>query len=258
MKPIILTEFTDAEIEARQRTGEMPYPNQKNVAHSKGVPVVLGYPNFYKVDPVILSQSSNSDRFAPAGSEIHLFRTRDGYEPDSALLATPARVTTESLEAFGEEYEGDLIIEPATGVTLDARVVTMISNYVWQCNPTLEASCGFQFSTFDAGDPLCYGNGVTQLPCSVANVFTPKVHGGKVMPIFWIRSLAIPSEELVDKLLAVSDTRFALGISVIILPIIFCIGFVFSVLQIKSVYYPNSDAGSADDSVRLKQQENAL
>jgi hypothetical protein len=121
----------------------------------------------------------------------------------------------------------------------------MISNYVWQCDPRLDASCGFKASAYNAADPLCYafGNG-QQMPCSVANVFTPKVHGGKIMPIFWIRSLAVPSEDLVDKLLDVSDTRFALGISVLILPIIFFIGFVLAVIQIKSVYYPNTESES--------------
>jgi hypothetical protein len=239
MKPIIQTEFTAEEHETRQRKGEMPYPNQKNVAHSKGVPIVLGYPNFYKVDEAILSQSDNSARFAPAGSEIHLYRTRNGYDADAALLATPARITTESLTEFGVDYEGDMIIEPASGVTLDASVVTMISNYVWQCDPRLDATCGLVASAYDAGDPLCYNfGGGTQMPCSVTNVFTPKVHGGKVMPIWWLRSLAIPSEDLVDQLLDVSDTRYALSISVLILPLIFFIGFTFAAIQVKKIYYP--------------------
>lgn len=259
MKPLIQTEFTAAEHEARQRIGELPYPNQKNVAHSKGVPVVLGYPNFYKVDPAILSQSSNAARYAPDGSEIQLYRTRDGYGPEASLLSTPARVTSESLVTFGDDYEGDLVIEPASGITLDANVVTMISNYIWQCNPdsSMEPTCGFKGQAYNAAAPLCYGSAATgkMFPCSVANVYTPKVHGGKVMPVFWIRSLATPSDDLVDKLLAVSDTRYALSISILILPVIFFIGFVFAVMQAKNVYYPPA---AEDDSLRLKHEEKAL
>lgn len=234
MKPYIQTSFTDAEIEARQRDGELPYPNQKNVAYNRGVPVVLGYPNFFKVNEDILSQSSNVARGAPDGSEIQLYRTRDGYDTTAALLDSPERITTATLEEFGHEYEGDVVIEPASGIALDAAVVTMVSNYVWQCNPTLDATCQLVASAYDASAPQCYINGGVHMPCSVTNVFTPRVHGGKVMPIGWIRSLAVPSDDLVDTLLGVSDTRYALSFAVVILPVIFFIGFVYALMEIKA------------------------
>lgn len=236
-RPLISTSFSDAEIEDRQRNGEMPYPNQKNVAYAKGAPVVLGYPNFYKVNSEILSQSSNAPRVAPDGAEIHLFRTRDGYDQDAQLLSTPERITTASLEEFGQEYEGDIVVEPATGVTLDANVVTMISNYIWQCDPRLDSSCGLVASAYDPSDPLCYifGNG-KHMPCSSSNVFTPKVHGGKVMPLFWIRSLISSSDKLDDRLVHATDTRYALSICVIILPVLFLVGFVLSVIQVRKAF----------------------
>lgn len=247
MTPYIQTEFTAAEHEARQRQGEMPYPNQKNVAYSKGLPVVVGYPNFYKVNEAILSQSSNAARFAPDGSEIQLYRTRDGYNADSILLDTPVRMDTDTLETFGAEYEGDIMIEPASGFTLDARVVTMVSNYVWQCDPRLDSNCQLMASAYNVSNPQCYNFGTgTQLPCSVTNVFTPMVHGGKVMPLLWVRSLAVPSEDLVDILLGVSDTRYALSIAVITLPIIFFVGLIYSAWQIKCFYF----SGGGDGSIR--------
>ena len=240
MLPEIQTEFTDAEIEARQRQGEMPYPNQRNVAYFKGVPVVLGYPNFYKVNEAILSQSSNAARFAPDGSEIQLYRTRDGYDTDAQLLDEPARVTTATHAEYETSYSGDIIIEPASGISLDAAVVTMISNYVWQCDPRLDSTCSLMATPYNASDPLCYNFGTgTHMPCSVTNVFTPKVHGGKVMPLVWIRSIAVPSADLVDVLLDASDTRYALSICVIILPVIFLVGMIYGALQIKSIYYSN-------------------
>lgn len=253
MRPYIQTNFTDAEHEERQRKGEMPYPNQKNVAHSKGVPIVLGYPNFYKVNEEILTQSDNTARVAPPGSEIQLFRTRDGYGPESAQLENPVRMTTATLEQFAADYEGDMVIEPATGVTLDASVVTMISNFIWQCDPRLDTTCGLVASAYNAADPLCYnfGNG-KQMPCSATNVFTPKVHGGKVMPVWWLRSLAIPSDDLVDDLLAVSDTRYALSISVLVLPIIFAVGFLFAVYQLVTISASNHMALQKQNSAQLE------
>lgn len=238
MKPAIQTAFTDSEIESRQKNGEMPYPNQKNVAYSRGVPVVVGYPNFYKVNEDILSQSSNAARLAPDGAEIQLYRTRAGYDPDSEALADPARITTASLNAFADDYGGDIVIEPASGIALDASVVTMISNFAWQCDPRLDTTCRLVASAYNASDPQCYIGSGMQMPCSVANVFTPKVHGGKLMPSGWIRSLAVPSADLVDVLLGVSDTRYALSFAVVILPVIFAIGFVYSIMQLQAMYAP--------------------
>jgi hypothetical protein len=52
-QPEVQTSFTPLEVEERQMSGELPYPNQKCVTYARGVPVIIGFPNFYKVNETI-------------------------------------------------------------------------------------------------------------------------------------------------------------------------------------------------------------
>ena len=63
----------------------------------------------------------------------------------------------------------------------------MASVFTWNCDPTLSAGFCNLMAQEDDGSQ-CYSPLVpgVMYPCSAANVFIPKVQGGKVSPIWWI------------------------------------------------------------------------
>ena len=217
--------FTVAEDEVRQRTGQMPHAHMQNLRHSKGIAAIASLPNFFGVDTDIYSQSSNTDKYAAAGGGVSLYRTRDGYSPSSALLSTFEVMTGESVAELKGEMMGFTKIEPASGVALNTRAQSMGSGFTWNCNPQLDATCGLLASAHNTSDPLCYaGNGI-QMPCSNANVFTPRVRGGKVLPLFWSRAHLNAGDDVVDIFLMAMDTRLALGVMSLVLPLLFLLCF---------------------------------
>lgn len=213
--------YTAAEDEARQRTGEMPYARLHNLRHSKGIPATVSSPNYLGVDEDVYSQSSNADKAAADGGGLLLYRTRDGYSPSSSLLATPELMTASSVAEMKDHFTDFVKIEPASGVTLLTRALNMASTFTWNCNPTLDATCGLMATPHNSSDPLCYilGNG-KQMPCSNANVFTPRVRGGKVLPVFWSRATLKPAGAT-DTLKGLTDLRHAMAVMSLVTPLLF-------------------------------------
>jgi hypothetical protein len=173
-----------AVIEDKQRHGILPYQNMYNLVYSlNGIPVVMTYPNFYESDPKMLSQSDNHERKSHSTSGVKLYQTRDGYTKDAELLSSPVEITMDTWAEYGiDNYRGYLDIEPATGLTLEGKVANQLSAYTWNCNPTLDPTCAFIRNTSTHAN--CYTGGM--FACSFANVFTPKVQGGKVLPMYWL------------------------------------------------------------------------
>lgn len=220
-------DLSDAEIEEKQKDGEVPYSHLKNVIYTMGNPVMLGYPNYYHVDTEILTQANNSAREAADGSEVRLFQTRNGYSASATLHESPLRIDEDLLEKHQDVFVGTLNVEPASGITLSGSAVTMLSTYAWQCDPSSDVKCTLQLKAYDASNPLCYAetyDSVYHLPCSSNNVYTPKVHGGKILPLLWIRSQVSPSDDLADNLTTAMDTRYALSwLLILVPPLSFCI-----------------------------------
>lgn len=219
------TNLSAADDELRQRKGQMPYSNLVNVRYSKEVAGIASLPNWYGVDSDILTQSSNTDKVAASGGGVSLYRTRDGYSSSSAVLSTPELMTSASLEIMKDEITGFTQIEPASGVALNTRLHNMASTFTWNCNPQLDATCGLLASAHNASDPLCYifGNGM-QMPCSNANVFTPRVRGAKVLPLFWSR-LTVKPDGVSEIFVEAMDTRFALAIMSLLMSLLFIVAF---------------------------------
>lgn len=231
---LYLTNYSEAEDEARQVSGEMPYANLVNMRFKKGAPAISSLPNFLDVDERILSQLDNSERHAADGCGVSLYKTRNGYHRYATLQSSPELMTKDSVASERSEFVGRASIEPATGVSLRTRAQNMGSAYTWNCNPQLDPSCGFMASAHNASDPLCYifGNG-KQMPCGATNVFTPRVHGGKVLPLFWTRVILEPVAS--SKILLVMDIRYALAVLSVIFPVLLVIASaVFCILARKS------------------------
>lgn len=206
-----------AEIEEKQRQGILPYQNMFNLVYSlRGIPVIMSYPNFYESDAKMLTQAENTERRSKSTAGVKLYQTRDGYTKDAALLSSPKEITTETWATSGEDnFRGYLDIEPATGLTLEGKVSNQLSVYTWNCNPTLDPSCQFIRNT--STNSLCYTNG--WFACSFANVFTPKVMGGKILPMYWLYTTPGAPTKATGGLTAGVDARYSLSILVIFLPV---------------------------------------
>jgi hypothetical protein len=205
------------EIEAKQKEGILPYQNMYNlVYYLAGIPVIMTYPNFYESDVKMLSQDDNTERKSSSKVGVKLYRTRDGYTKDSQLLSSPAEITSDTWAEFGEDnFRGYLDIEPATGLTLEGKIANQLSVYTWNCNPALDSSCQFIRNTTQ--NRQCYTNGF--FACSFANVFTPKVMGGKILPMYWLYTTPGAPTKASAGLTDGVDARYSLSVLVIFLPI---------------------------------------
>lgn len=134
-----------------------------------------------------LSQTDNSERLAPAGGGVSLYRTLSKY-PNGALLEEPELITTDTWAEFGPKYyDGYQSIEPATGATIGGQLANMMSVFSWNCNPALNMSL-CDLMTYVNNGTMCYSEEGSpyMYPCNAANVFTPMVQGGKVTPVWWL------------------------------------------------------------------------
>ena len=73
--------------------------------------------------------------------------------------------------------------------TLDLRLF-QISHSIWECDPDSNDKCKV------AQEGICYES---KYPCSAANVLTPNVVGGKILPFVWYedKTLHSPDEEII-------------------------------------------------------------
>jgi hypothetical protein len=243
--------------EQQQRHGMTPYQNMVSLYYaSGGRPLIMSSPNYHDSDPVVLTQSDNRQRKSNLTTGISIFQTRDGYAPDSPSLNPPRAVTPNTWETFGASYSGHLSLEPATGVTLDGIVVNQMSTMTWNCDPAIDPSCGMFFYNQSASKgKLCYRNGLSYFPCSAANVFTPKVMGGKVLPIFWLRASPVVSSRVYDALHDLQRKSFISGVLVLVIPIVSLIVIlvlIFAILSIRK----NSQQVTNSTVIELKPASN--
>mmetsp|Transcript_14867 Transcript_14867/g.22359 ORF Transcript_14867/g.22359 Transcript_14867/m.22359 type:complete len:848 (+) Transcript_14867:86-2629(+) len=232
--PDISKAITDEDIEATQRRGEVPYQNMENMVYaSDGGPVIMSFPNFFGSDEAMLSQSSNVERGSASSVGVNLYRTRDSYSKHSSRLSSPEMISVSTWQEYGSsEYLGYINIEPATGLTLKGAIANQISSFTWNCNPQLDPTCGFMASVYNASDPMCYIAGGVNYPCNAGNVFTPKVMGGKVLPLYWLHVNPEAPDYLSASLKSGLDARYAMSILVIIIPVLCFVGIVFLCTQI--------------------------
>jgi len=222
-KPDLTLATDTADKELRQRAGELPYQNMNNIAYSAGGrPLIMSTPLFYGSEEASLSQSSNSARASASTTGVNLYRTREGYSDDADLLAEPELVTTSTWTEFGDSvYAGHVSIEPASGVALSGVIVNQVNTYTYNCNPSLDSTCGLFYSMYNASDPLCYGpSSGLHYPCSAYNIFTPKVMGEKVHPLYWLHVDTNIPDFVGRRFKSLLDTRYALSILVIVVPIL--------------------------------------
>lgn len=83
-------------------------------------------------------------------------------------------------------YESYIDLEPATGLGIRARFRHGISHSLWECDPVSNEKC--KLSKGRSNSNGCYSSlsQGSSYPCSAANVFSPFVVGGKIIPAYWV------------------------------------------------------------------------
>mmetsp|Transcript_10984 Transcript_10984/g.20517 ORF Transcript_10984/g.20517 Transcript_10984/m.20517 type:complete len:963 (+) Transcript_10984:178-3066(+) len=161
----------------------------------KGRPTYFHNPYFMNGDKELFSQHNNSHVDFRDGNGLKLYRLVNSLE-DPGLFSvgslnyelltnetTPFEMKDEFLDQ--NPYESYIDLEPATGLGVRVRFRHGISHSFWECDPVSNEQC--KLSKFRSSNDGCYSSSNQgSYPCSAANVFSPVVVGGKIIPTYWV------------------------------------------------------------------------
>lgn len=215
-------------------TGQgLPFNGLVSLGYLSGVPVYLHQPFFLGGDEELYTQLNNSFVQAVPGNGINMYHSNRAYY---TYTNTPPRqfvvgsnnseyqlVNKAWVEKRRTSFETYLDTESATGITLESRVRYGVSYSIWECNPELYPSCllalkskgqehcysdfGKQFFSSLPSDAKTYLESQARdnftFPCSAANVFTPNVVGGKILPVYWFSMSTTARPDDVDGLISI-------------------------------------------------------
>jgi hypothetical protein len=202
----------------------MPYNGLQPVGHTKGPsatgrPEYLHQPLYYNGDEALYSQQDNSHVDKADGNGINIYQGTDLIN-----------------KTYVDEHSNDLLshidVEVATGLGARERMRFGTSYSIWECDPLTNAKCKRGLKS--KGEHSCYKTagesifneltdddkaGLTTLnmnvptyPCSAANLLTPEVVGGKIVPMFWSQESTIHmKKEEIDAIAKVADQYLAEG-----------------------------------------------
>ena len=168
---------------------------------SKGRPTYFHNPLYLHGDTEIFSQQNNNHvDYSQEGNGLKLYRPNvespGDFSEDSAKFE---HITSESSKAFAVvndelldqlEFESYVDVEPATGTGVRSNFRQGISHSIWECDPVTNDKCKV------AQEGKCYQS---KYPCSAANVLTPHVVGGKILPLVWYedKTVHVSDEEII-------------------------------------------------------------
>jgi len=193
----------------------LPYNGLQAIGHfdgpsSNGRPAYINQPNFLAGDSVLFTQQSNAHVDGPSGNGILMYRPKDfGSDPGAFVLGesnTNYRVVDKNLTvSLINSLQSYFDLEPSTGLGIRSKLRLGRSYSIWECDPQSNTKC--QLDRQLPGKGRCYNSVGASLftslnstmktlllatnqtsfsfPCSAANVFSPSVIGGKIMPFFW-------------------------------------------------------------------------
>lgn len=193
----------------------------------------LHSPYFLDGDQELLSQLNNSYVQRGPGNGIKIYRGSSYGQGINSI--NPGIFTSEAqtggyklVEASWVASDRDLFdtyldVEPATGLTMEAQLRYGVSLSAWECNPEENSACmlavkskgqadcydmmgQIYFDSLDAATRAYFtssGRNNFTYPCSAANVLTPKVVAGKIIPTYWFDTSTAATLSDVDKLVAV-------------------------------------------------------
>lgn len=192
--------FTMTNVTALAGTG-LPYSGVQAIGSmegptTKGRPAYFHNPLYVHGDEDLLSQQDNAHVDSLDGNGIKIYRAvNPNDDPGSfstgntqfAHVTSNANLTKVNHEFLEQtSYESYIDIEPATGLGVRTNLRHGVSHSLWECDPESNDNCKL------SKGGKCYSS---TYPCSAANVFTPDVIGGKIIPTFWYEDKSQPASD---------------------------------------------------------------
>lgn len=167
-------------------------------------------PLFLHGDKELLSQQNSSYVEGGSGNGLKIYVPKNHSSDPGAFTVGGTNSKYElidetTLATKEAQLQSHLDLEPATGLGIRSKLRFGVSYSIWECDPESNNNCtlsrqsdGSAKCYHDVGDEIFnnYDSTMKQLldasgsndftyPCSAANVFTPKVVGGKIIPMHW-------------------------------------------------------------------------
>mmetsp|Transcript_51125 Transcript_51125/g.61534 ORF Transcript_51125/g.61534 Transcript_51125/m.61534 type:complete len:962 (+) Transcript_51125:125-3010(+) len=204
-----------------------PYDGVRSLGPLSNAPAYLHAPFYLDGDVELLSQQNNTHVDAALGNGINIYRggrKHDEYsnaaDPGAFLKSNSNYVKVDAtyLAENHDHLESYFDFEPASGLTFDLHMRYGKSYSVWECDPATDSNCALGKKT--GANAHCYRSvgqtdhdsleqvqkdayskaGIDDFayPCSTANVFSPHLVGGKIMPMHWHEKRMTVSAETID------------------------------------------------------------
>jgi hypothetical protein len=220
----------------------LPFDGLQPVGHMTGRPEYLHHPLFLNGDTKLYTQQNNSYAGTVDGNGIKIYRPSStsaspgAFDP-SNIGSKYKLVDKAYVDAQKDTLLSHIDIEVATGLAARQRMRFGASYSIWECDPSTNANCKLAvnskgadscygtagaatfeaMATADKNDLKSLGRNNMTYPCSAANMFTPHVVGGKILPMYWYEGSTIHATvDDVDVLVAYSASYQSAGTTVVL------------------------------------------
>lgn len=197
----------------------LPFDGLQPVGHMSG-PSTTGRPEYFHQplyidgDEALYTQQDNSyaERSA-AGNGIKIYRPTTAsdpgaFDPNGSNYKLVDKAHVDSQQTVLQSH---IDIEVGSGLGARQRMRFGTSYSIWECDPSTNDKCAFAVNS--KGENSCYtttgsslfgaksdtdkneleilGRNTMTYPCSAANLLTPHVVGGKILPMYWYEESTI-------------------------------------------------------------------
>lgn len=209
----------------------LPFDGLQPVGHVSGPsingrPEYLHQPLFVGGDEVLYTQQDNSYVERADGNGIKIYRSLTKSDPGAfnpdATDSNYQLVDKAIVDSQSNALLSHVDIEVASGLGARQRMRFGTSYSIWECDPSTNDKCKLgmnsqtQYSCYsdtgsaffndlaaaDRNDLSTLGLNNFTYPCSAANLLTPSVVGGKILPNFWVEESTIHASTTEIDLLA--------------------------------------------------------
>ena len=172
-------------------------------------------PLFFDGDEKLYTQQDCAYAERSDGNGINIYRPTTDADPGAfnpaASESNYQLVDKAYVDSQNEALQSHVDIEVATGLGARQRMRFGTSYSIWECNPSSNENCKLAVNA--KGQNQCYGNTGSKLfeglatadkndlttlgrstptyPCSAANLLTPQVVAGKILPMYWFEESTI-------------------------------------------------------------------
>lgn len=213
----------------------LPFDGLQPVGHvsgpsSTGRPEYFHQPLYFDGDETLYTQQDSSHVDRADGNGVKIYRPKTASDPGAFNPSAPTNyqlVDKAYVDAQHDVLQSHIDLEVSSGLGARQRMRFGTSYSIWECDPSVNEKCKMAVSS--KGEKSCYAtagstifNAMTTLdkddlttlnrdsftyPCSAANLLTPNVVGGKILPMYWYEESTIhATTEEIDLLASYADT----------------------------------------------------